>query len=141
GRARGARAPRRAPGRAADPALDVAPQMAARTAYGAPAPSLPGVGKDRPGCAPARAAGDSAPGVRARAAQVETADPGKPIACVAEEGPLGEELVERVLAMHRVPAAQAVLPLEVSRRDDVASDDSLRDARCVDLERPHGPVR
>src|SRR5438093_5346312 len=77
----------------------------------------------------------------ARAAQVETADPGKPVACVAEEGPPGEELVERVLTMHRVPAAQAVLSLEVRRCDDVASDDSLRYVRCVGLERPHGPVR
>src|SRR5438128_11779404 len=73
--------------------------------------------------------------------QVETADPGKPVASMSEEGPPGEDLVEGVLAVHRVPAAEPVLSLEVRRRDDVASDDLVRDTRCIDLERPHGPVR
>ena len=73
-------------------------------------------------------------------AQVETADLGKPVARVTEKGPPGEELVEGVLAVHRVPAAEAVLPLEVRGRDDVASDDGLRDTGCVGLERPHGRV-
>jgi hypothetical protein len=60
---------------------------------------------------------------------------------MAEEGPPGEDLVEGVLAVHRVPAAEPVLALEVRRRDDVASDDPVRDTRCIDLERPHGHVR
>ena len=60
---------------------------------------------------------------------------------MAEEGPPGEDLVEGVLAVHRVPAAEPVLSLEVRRRDDVASDDLVRDARCIDLEGPHGLVR
>ena len=60
---------------------------------------------------------------------------------MAEKGPPGEDLVEGVLAVHRVPTAEPVLSLEVRRRDDVASDDLVRDTRCIDLERPHGPVR
>jgi hypothetical protein len=60
---------------------------------------------------------------------------------MSEEGPPGEELVEGVLAVHRMPAGEAVLSLEVRRRNDVASDDLVRDTRCVDLERPHGQVR
>jgi hypothetical protein len=60
---------------------------------------------------------------------------------MAEEGPPGEDLVEGVLAVHRVPAAEPILSLEVRRRGDVASDDLVRDTRCIDLERPHGPVR
>ena len=79
--------------------------------------------------------------MRACPAQVETADSGKPVACMAEEGPPGEDLVEGVLAVHRVPAGQPVLPLEVFRRHDVASDDALLETRCVSRERPHGRVR
>ena len=76
----------------------------------------------------------------ARPAQVETADLGEPVACVAQKGPPGEELVEGVLAVHRMSAAEAVLSLEVRRRNDVVSDDPLRDTGCVGLERPHGRV-
>src|SRR4029077_6598143 len=65
----------------------------------------------------------------------------KPVGSMSEEGPPGEELVEGVLAVHRVPAGEAVLSLEVRWRNDVASDDLVRDTRCVDLERPHGQVR
>ena len=67
----------------------------------------------------------------ARPAQVETADVGKPVARVAKERPPGKELIERVLAVHRVTAAEAELTLEVRRRDDVARDDLPRDTRGV----------
>ena len=67
--------------------------------------------------------------MRPRAAQVEALDPGEPVARVAEEGAPGEELVERVLAVHGVPAAEPVFVLEVRWRDDVASDDPVREAR------------
>src|SRR5206468_10275981 len=107
----------------------------------AAASSSPGVGEDSLRCVPSRAAGDSAPGMCARPAEVEAANPGKAVACVAEERPPSEDLIEGVLAVHRVPAAEAVLSLEVFRRHDVASDDALRDAWCVDLERPHSNVR
>src|SRR5207344_2514790 len=83
----------------------------------------PSVGQDGRGRVPPGAARDSAPGVCARPTQVEAADPGKPVASMAEEGPPGEDLVEGVLAVHRVPAAEPVLPLEVRRRDVMASDD------------------
>jgi hypothetical protein len=73
-------------------------------------------------------------------AQVEPADSRKPVASMSEEWPPGEDLVEGMLAVHRVPAAEPVLSLDVSRRHDVASDDLVRDTRCIDLERPHGPV-
>src|SRR3954464_2776961 len=101
----------------------------------------PGVGQDSPGCVPPGAAGDSAPGMCARPTHVEPADPGNPVASVSEEGPPGEDLVEGVLAVHRVPAAEPVLPLEARRRDDVTSDDPVSDTRRMDLERSHGPVR
>jgi hypothetical protein len=60
---------------------------------------------------------------------------------MSEEGPPGEDLVEGELAVHRVPAAEPVLSLEVLRSNDVAGDDRIRDARCIDLEHPHSPVR
>ena len=79
--------------------------------------------------------------MRPRAAEVEALDPGEPVARVAEERAPGEELVERVLAVHGVPAAEAVFELQVRRRHDVASSESLRETGRVVLERPHGCVR
>src|SRR6185503_2166009 len=73
--------------------------------------SSPGVGHDRLRRVPPGAARDSAARVGARSTQVETADPGEAVARVAEEWSPCEELVERVLAVHRVPAGQAVLAL------------------------------
>jgi hypothetical protein len=73
-------------------------------------------------------------------AEVEAVDLGKPIAGVAEQRPPREELVEGMLAVHRVPTAQAVLVFEVGRRDDVPSDDPGRDPRRVGFERSHGGV-
>ena len=118
------------------PGRSCAPKATSRAA----ASRAPDVGEDGPGRVSPRAAGDSAPGMCAGPAQVETADLGKPVARVAEERPPGEELIEGVLAVHRVPAAEAVLPLEVRGRDDVASDDRLRDTGCVRLERLHGRI-
>src|SRR5439155_26408823 len=93
-----------------------------------------------PGRVASGAAGDSAARMCARPAQIEAADVGKPVARLAEEGPPGEHLVEGVLAVHRVPATEAVRTLEIRRRNDVARDDALRDSRCVGLERPDGRV-
>jgi len=47
----------------------------------------------------------------ARPAEVETADPGKPVAGMAEEGSPGEELVEGMLAVHRMAPGEAEVTL------------------------------
>ena len=60
----------------------------------------------------------------ARPAQVEPAEPGQPIARVAEERAPSEKLVESMLALHGVPAAETVLELELRRGHDVAGGDS-----------------
>src|SRR5690348_16543480 len=76
----------------------------------------------------------------ARTTQVETTDPGEAVASMAEKGSPGEELVESVLAVHRVPAAQPVVLFEVRGRHDVAGDDSRRKVRRIRFERSDGRV-
>ena len=62
-------------------------------------------------------------------------DVGEPIAGVAEKRSPGEELVEGVLAVHRVAAAEAVLVLEVGGRDDMSGDDPVLETGCMNFER------
>ena len=57
--------------------------------------------------------------MRAGAAQVEPVDR-HPVAGVAEERPPEEELVEARLGVERVAAGEAVVALEVDRRQDLA---------------------
>src|SRR5206468_11159368 len=97
-------------------------------------------GRAPAGRVPPRGTGDPAAGMCACPAQVEAPDPAKPVARVAEAGTPREELVERVLAVHRMPAGEAVLVLEVGRRYDVARHDSVRDAGRKGLELAHGLV-
>ena len=56
----------------------------------------------------------------AGAAQVQPLER-QPVAGVAEERPPEEELVERRLGVERMAAGQAVVALEVERRQDLAA--------------------
>ena len=65
----------------------------------------------------------AAAGMGAGAAQVQAVDR-EPVAAAAEERPPQEELVERLLAVERMAAGQAVVALEVERRDHLAGADA-----------------
>ena len=80
------------------------------------APTLE-VGEDLTRRVPAGHAGHATARVRARPGQVE---PGQrhPVARVAEQRPPGEERIETRLDVERMAAGQAVVALEVERRQD-----------------------
>src|SRR5436309_14148714 len=72
----------------------------------------------------ARCAGDAAAGVRARAAEVETAN-GRTVLCPTDDGAEGEELIERHLAVKGMSAREVVGAVEVERRDRLALDGQI----------------
>src|SRR6516225_9892680 len=73
---------------------------------------------------------NAAAGVRARGAEVEPAH-GRAVVRVAEQGPRGEELVERQRAVEDVSADHAEFALEVERREDLSREDALLEIRRV----------
>src|SRR2546430_13827517 len=81
----------------------------------------------------ARRAGDSATGVGAGAAQVETLQ-GHPVVGGADHRPRAEQLIETHLAMEDVPADQSEPALKIERRMNLPSDHRFGEARCVRID-------
>src|SRR5436305_2486235 len=86
-----------------------------------------------------RLPGDPAAGMRARATEIEAVD-GEPVPGAAEERPPQEPLVERLLAVERVAAREAIVTLEVERRDHLAGDDARGEARGEVVEHGDGAI-
>src|SRR4029450_47262 len=94
------------------------------------------VADDLAGGVRSRGAGYAAPGMCARATQVQTAD-AEPVPRAAEQRPPDEELIQTGFAVVDVAAGQAVLGLQVDRRGHPSRGDEVREAGRVPLYRLH----
>src|SRR6185503_5333067 len=83
---------------------------------------------------------DPAARVGSRRAQVEPVD-GEAIPRAPEERPPEEPLVEGLLAVERVAAAQAVVALEVQRRDHLAGTNARGETRRQPVEDADDAIR
>src|ERR1044071_5202418 len=95
--------------------------------------AFPEIAPEFPRAGVARSAGDAAPGMTPRAAQVEARQRGA-VVRMAQYRPRRPDLVERELPVEDVAAGETEFPLEVRGRERAMADDARAEARRVRLD-------
>src|SRR5881628_1206817 len=87
-----------------------------------------------------RCARDSSTGMCPGTTKIQTAD-GRSILCPTDNRPKGKKLIQRMFPVKDVATGHTVDPLQIDRRQDLASNDGVANFRRIIGKRLHNSVR